>query len=510
MSWTDNCAIDTAYIDCQSMSGGCVSPVPTWDVAYTVVDACGNSTTTHQFILMIDTVAPTIDITCPADVVVELDGDCQGELDPTQSGEVAITSTDNCDAAPTLSYTIEDTEPDYTCADGTGTYVITRTFYAVSTDHCGNTAEASCTQVLTVVDVTAPVVTLLECPADTAVALDADCAAEFGTDLLGLPTILAEDGCDIAPATFHYHVDGPSSPLCDDSDGSADGSFSFERTFYAWSVDACGNVGDTVTCVQTITALDETAPEFASFDPYEVASCEMLTDATDPTQVPLDVFDNCDADLTISIEAWPLSGVCPGSWMRIWTATDDCGNSAMAEQYISLYDDEAPVITCPNDTTLTLDMDIADDTTTVVLGLATAFDNCSSADDIDIVWSDSDFMVDCEGDDQPEGTMSSPGHSRPMISATTPPAASRSHADRRARTDGRGVRCDPALRRIRPRCDLRRVLRHGQLRHRRRVELGRGQRLQPDLCRGLHGGPHLDVCGRLRQQHRCSPDPHRL
>ena len=93
--------------------------------------------------------------------------------------------------------------------------------------------------------------------------------------------------------------------------------------------------------------------------------------------------------------------------MRIWTATDDCGNSAMAEQYISLYDDEAPVITCPNDTTLTLDMDIADDTTTVVLGLATAFDNCSSADDIDIVWSDSDFMVDCEGDDdQPEGTMS--------------------------------------------------------------------------------------------------------
>ena len=407
VSWTDNCGIDTAYIDCQSMSGGCVSPVPTWDVAYTVVDACGNSTTTHQFILMIDTVAPTIDITCPADVVVELDGDCQGELDPTQSGEVSITSIDNCDAAPTLSYTIEDTEPDYTCTDGTGTYVITRTFHAVSTDHCGNTAEASCTQVLTVVDVTAPVVTVLDCPADTAVVLDANCTAEFGTDLLGLPTVFAEDGCDIAPATFHYHVDGPANPLCDDSDGSADGSFSFERTFYAWSVDACGNVGDTVTCVQTITALDETAPEFGPFEPYQVASCEMLTDATDPTQVPLDVFDNCDADVAISIEAWPLSGVCPGSWMRIWTATDDCGNTTMAEQYISLYDEEAPVITCPSDTTLTLDMDVADDTTTVMLGLATAIDNCSSVEDIDIVWNDSDFMVDCEGDDdQPEGTMS--------------------------------------------------------------------------------------------------------
>ena len=112
---------------------------------------------------------------------------------------MAITSTDNCDTAPTLSYTIEDTEPDYTCADGAGTYVITRTFHAVSTDHCGNTAEASCTQILTVVDVTAPVVTQLECPADTTVMLDASCSAEFGTDLLGLPTIVAEDGLTPTP-----------------------------------------------------------------------------------------------------------------------------------------------------------------------------------------------------------------------------------------------------------------------------------------------------------------------
>ena len=100
-SWTDNCQIDTAYIECDPMSGGCVSPVPTWDVEYIVIDACGNMSSAHQFILLIDTVAPTIDITCPADVVVELDADCMGELDPTQSGEVEIFSTDNCDAAPT-------------------------------------------------------------------------------------------------------------------------------------------------------------------------------------------------------------------------------------------------------------------------------------------------------------------------------------------------------------------------------------------------------------------------
>ena len=43
--------------------------------------------------------------------------------------------------------------------------------------------------------------------------------------------------------------------------------------------------------------------EFGSFDPYQVASCEMPTDPTDPTQVPLEAFDNCDDDLSISIEA---------------------------------------------------------------------------------------------------------------------------------------------------------------------------------------------------------------
>ena len=406
VSWTDNCGIDTAFVDCEPMSGGCVLPVPTWDVAYTVIDDCGNSTTTHQFILMIDTVAPTIDITCPADITVQLDDACNGELDPTQSGEVEISSTDNCDSAPVLSYTIEDSAPDYTCTDSSGTYVITRTFFAVSTDHCGNTAEASCTQILTVEDITAPVITLLECPADTTVVLGEDCTADVSEGLLGVPTVVAEDGCDTAPATFYTHSDGPSTPLCDGSDGSADGSYSFERTYHAWSVDACGNVSDTLSCIQTITALDETAPTFNNFTPYQSISCELLTDPLDPTQVPIEAFDNCDGELTISIEAWPLSGACPGSWMRIWTAEDDCGNTTLAEQYVALFDEVAPEITCPADTLLVMDQDFASDTTTAALGAAVATDNCSDLTQIDITYVDSDFMVDCVADDDlAEGTM---------------------------------------------------------------------------------------------------------
>ena len=227
------------------------------------------------------------------------------------------------------------------------------------------------------------------------------------TDSFTVPSILAEDGCDADPEITWFHTDGSAIFECDDSDGSADGTYSFERTFYAYATDACGNMGDTVSCVQVITAADQSAPEFGEYPPYEPVSCEDLTDPLDPTQSPLEVFDNCDGDLTISIEAWPLSGSCPGSWMRIWTATDDCGNVGIAEQYIALYDDTNPLITCPADTIVMLDQDIADDTTTTALGMAMATDNCSGWADITITYSDGSFQVDCEGDDStPEGTMS--------------------------------------------------------------------------------------------------------
>ena len=137
VSWNDNCGIDTAFVSCAPASGGCVDLAPTWDLEYTVIDACGNTSTASQFILMVDTVAPTIDIV-PADVVLELDADCMGELDPSQSGEVSITSTDNCDASPTLSYTIEDSAPEYTCAEG-----VERTSSHAPSTRCPRTTAAT-------------------------------------------------------------------------------------------------------------------------------------------------------------------------------------------------------------------------------------------------------------------------------------------------------------------------------------------------------------------------------
>ena len=84
-SWTDNCELDTAYIECEPMSGGCVGPCAHMGRG---VHRGGrlwqHGSSAHQFILL-DRYGGTdhFDITCPADViVVELDAELPGRTRP--------------------------------------------------------------------------------------------------------------------------------------------------------------------------------------------------------------------------------------------------------------------------------------------------------------------------------------------------------------------------------------------------------------------------------------------
>ena len=160
----------------------------------------------------------------------------------------------------------------------------------------------------------------------------------------------------------------------------------------------------TTSCDQTITLEDVTAPDWGNSILYTYAACEDLLDPEDPTLVPIEATDNC-SEVTYTIEAMQLSGGCPGTYERIWTATDACGNSSSFGQYVSLYDIIAPEITCPADTILALDEACSADLSTALLGDATADDNCSSQEDITITFVDGEATLDCEGDDDsPEGS----------------------------------------------------------------------------------------------------------
>jgi len=127
--------------------------------------------------ILIDSTPPVI--TCPADITVE----CDESTDPNSTGRAL--ATDNCDPSPRITYS--DVVNMSGCGGYTGT--ITRTWKA--RDACDN--ESTCVQVITVNDVTAPVIS--GCPGDITVPADAGgCTARVTWTL---PT--ASDNCDPNP-----------------------------------------------------------------------------------------------------------------------------------------------------------------------------------------------------------------------------------------------------------------------------------------------------------------------
>src|SRR5690606_41673073 len=88
--------------------------------------------------------------------------------------------------------------------------------------------------------------------------------------------------------------------------------------------------------------------------------------------------DNCTANVQIAFEERVEADSCAGSSriVRLWTATDGCGNSATGMQTIQLVDDEAPVLTGgPSDTAIYLDMGQV----VPLAALVSALDACTGA-----------------------------------------------------------------------------------------------------------------------------------
>ena len=81
---------------------------------------------------------------------------------------------------------------------------------------------------------------------------------------------------------------------------------------------------------------------------YECSSVPTITD-------PVTATDNCDAVVDVTLSETTIPGVCAASYTleRVWTAVDDCGNSAVATQNITIEDTTDPVLgNVPADTTI--------------------------------------------------------------------------------------------------------------------------------------------------------------
>ena len=244
--------------------------------------------------------APTI--TCPANIAVNNDaGNCSAIVNYT-------TPTDPCATVITQTAGLPSGS-----AFPLGTTI--NTFQA--TNAFGST---TCSFTVTVTDNENPTIT---CPADVTINTDAgQCTSTAaigtatGTDNCGSPTITND-----APA-----------------------SFPIGNTTVTWtSTDGAGNF---VTCTQVVTVVDNENPTITcpsattiNTDAGQCTSTASIGTATGT--------DNCGTP-TITNDA-PASFPI-GNTTVTWTSTDGAGNFVTCTQVVTVVDNEAPVITCPNDT----------------------------------------------------------------------------------------------------------------------------------------------------------------
>lgn len=262
---------------------------------YTATDACGNTVTATQEILVNDDEAPVF-TSFPENMVVSCD-----ELDGVM--EPIVEFSDNC---PDVAMDVQEEFIPGSCEFS---YTLVRTF--VLSDACGNTTSADWT--LEVMDETAP--ELLGVPADATLTCE---------DEIPDAIVFATDNCDPSPIVS---LTATTEEL--------DCGQIFVRTWTA--VDACGN---STSLSQTITFIDETGPIFISFPEDLSLSCDQQIPAAE-----VEAEDTCSDLDGIEMTEEIIEGDCDASYtvVRTYTATDACGNSTSQSQTITVTDDQAPV-----------------------------------------------------------------------------------------------------------------------------------------------------------------------
>ncbi|MEO6040127.1 MAG: hypothetical protein ABIQ93_17065, partial [Saprospiraceae bacterium] len=220
-----------------------------------------------------------------------------------------------------------------------------------ATDVCGNSA--TCTQVITVFDNIAPVLT---CPAPVTVQCAGDVPAPSTTTVTGV-----SDNCPgTVTVTFVGDVITP---------GSCTNRFTVTRTYRA--TDVCGN---SATCTQVITVFDNIAPVLTCPGPVTV---QCAGDVPAPNiALVTGVSDNCPGTVVVTfVSDVTTPGSCANRFTvtRTYRATDVCGNSATCTQVITVFDNIAPVLTCPGPVTVQCAGDVPAPNTALVTGVS---DNC--------------------------------------------------------------------------------------------------------------------------------------
>ena len=377
----DNCSttgLAATFTDKDTVPGNCDGEKVITRI-WTLIDGCGNSATGSQIITVKDTIAPTF--TTPADTTIFADTYCNFDASTSKTGDV----TDEADNCSTTGLAATFTDKDTVPGNCDGEKVITRIW--TLTDDCGNSASGS--QIITVKDTIAPTFTT---PADTTIFADTYCNFDASTSKTGDVTDEA-DNCSTTglAATF---TDKDTVP------GNCDGEKVITRI---WTlIDGCGN---SASGSQIITVKDTIAPTFTTPADTTIFA-DTYCDFDASTSKTGDVTDEADNCSTTGLAATftdkdTVPGNCDGEKVitRIWTLTDDCGNSATGSQIITVKDTIAPTFTTPADTTIFADTYCNFDASTSKTGDVTdEADNCSTTG-LAATFTDKDTVPgNCDGE----------------------------------------------------------------------------------------------------------------
>jgi len=334
----DNCSEPTITFEDEFTAGGCAGGYIRHWIA---TDACGNFVTADQEITSSDQSAPVI-TNFPIDITVSCD-----QVPTPEDGDVEY--TDDCGNVTTVysENVIEGNCPN--------SYTIERTW--TFTDGCGNSV--SDTWTIFVVDESAPIV--IGVPTNTTI----NCGEEVEEAVIN-----AIDNCS-APENITISLSAVTTP--------GDCGSEFIRT---WTVsDECGN---TTVESQVVIILDNEAPVF-TFVPTNInVVCGQEYELLDAVAT-----DNCSA---VTVTAEILEGsTCLGGLVRVFTATDGCGNSTTAEQIISIVDETAPVAVNPPPAVQFFN---CDDFLEVTASYVEFTDDCSN---VDVIFDQGVLPSDCPG-----------------------------------------------------------------------------------------------------------------
>lgn len=317
---SDNCLLTSVTNDAPN-----VFPLGRTIVTWKATDSSGNIKTATQLITVVDVTLPAI--VAPSAITISATSNCG--VENLDLGTPVV--TDNCSVASVTNnapiiFPLGTTTVVWTVIDGSANV-------------------KTATQLVKVIDTTAPVITA---PTDIIMSTNTNCTA---TNVeLGLPQIA--DNCSIVTVTN----DAPSI-------------YNLGVTTVTWTVkDVSGNVA---IATQKVTVKDTESPTITNLSNIVVNATNSCIAFNVNLGSPV-IADNCSvASVTNTAPAvYPL-----GITIVTWTVTDSSGNVTTVDQQVKVVDSTLPTIVPPAAITLVLSTSCS--VSGPVLGLPVVSDNCS-------------------------------------------------------------------------------------------------------------------------------------